>query len=199
MADEGTRPGEIGNLRGRALRLLLGETNRDISIVLFGQFVRLGVGLVTSALLARSLGPEGLRIFSVIGVGITILSAIADFGLSASALRYIPRELVENPGRAFRIAGSYALLKFTAGLIFFTAAIIFAGWGAEQLLLPPEIGTLLVVLGALGSAVTCYKWCGFDHTPGIKEIYCSRCIPVDGHLIHPGPFWRSFLDPSFDC
>ena len=62
---------------------------QDSLIVLSGQLFRLGLGIISSALLARSLGPAGLSLFTVVGAATGIAGTVADLGLRMSAIRHV--------------------------------------------------------------------------------------------------------------
>lgn len=86
-------------------------------VVLFGHVARLLLGIVSSSLLARALGPGGLSIFSVVAAARSIAVTAADLGLSQSATRRIAADLAQVPERALGMAGAYARYKLLAGLV----------------------------------------------------------------------------------
>src|SRR5687768_14242656 len=90
---------------------------QNVVLVLSGHLLRLTLGLFSSAVLARGLGPEGLSIFAVIGATTMIALTIADFGLSKSAIRQIIGALAADPLQAFRTAGSFARLRLLAAVM----------------------------------------------------------------------------------
>jgi len=138
-------------LRLRALfqyDLRAGITQNSL-LLLSGNLAGMALGLISSALLARSLGPEGLRIFAVIGTVTTIGHTVADFGLSSSAIRQIAVHLTRDPDQARRTAGIFARLKLLTGLITCGFILAFVGPLTRVLKLPPESGPLLIALTSL--------------------------------------------------
>jgi O-antigen/teichoic acid export membrane protein len=125
-------------------------TTRQIGIVSAGHILRLALGLVSSALLARGLGPEGMSTFSVVSAAMMIAVTLSDFGLSHSAIRYIARNASINPERARRTANAYARLKLLGAGIVAGILVLAAGPVARLLRLPPEPGSTLLLLAALG-------------------------------------------------
>ena len=127
---------------------------QDSLIVLLGHLVRLGLGLVSSAILARGLGPDGLSIFAVVGAATSIIGTVADFGLRLSAIRYIAAG-AQREGEAGRVAAAaYARWKLWGSLLLAGGTLAAAGPLARLLNLPPESGPWLVRLGALAMLAT---------------------------------------------
>ncbi len=118
-------------------------------IVLTGQFIRLALGLISSALLARGLGPISFSIFSVIGAATNIGLTIADVGLSSSAVRSIAAE-TPQADRARFIANSYSRLKIFGGLLFAISVIILAEPIARLLNLPNDSGRNIIWIACIG-------------------------------------------------
>ncbi len=119
-------------------------------IVLAGQLIRLMLGLISSALLARGLGPIGLSIFSVIGAATNIGLTVSDGGLSNSAVRQIAGDVRQRPDLARRTASSYARFKLLGGLALAVIAIALAHPLIEWLNLPAESGPALIWIAAAG-------------------------------------------------
>lgn len=126
------------------------RTNRQLAVVFAGHGLRLGLGLISSAILARGLGPEGLSVFSVVGAASMIGATVADFGLSNSGVRHIADDLTHSRERAQRTASVYTRLKLLGTLLVFVLIFIGARPLADLLDVPPDSGPLLVRLGALG-------------------------------------------------
>lgn len=124
---------------------LRGQTTREIGVVLTGHSVRLGMGIISSALLARGLSPEGLSVFTVVGAWVAILGTFADFGLRNSAVRQIARQATENPALARQVASQFARLKMLITVLVALGVGVFAEPLAELLHLPPETGRVLVL------------------------------------------------------
>lgn len=133
-----------------AMGRLTDQASRDMGIVFGGHIVRQVLGIVSSALLARGLGPEGLSVFAVLGATMMIANTIADFGLSNSAVRLIAGDLSDGPERAGRTVKLYAQFKLTGTLMVFVLIFIFAGRVATAVNLPEQTGGFLVKLASIG-------------------------------------------------
>ncbi len=144
--------GPLHDLRRRARRM--DDANRHLLTMLSGQALRLALGLVSSAILARGLGPEGLSVFSVVSAALLIALTFADFGLSNSAVRHLAAELSVRPARALAIGRVYAGLKLAVAGGMVTATVLLAAPTARLLGLPAEGGPLFVLLAALGALAT---------------------------------------------
>lgn len=127
------------------------RTRHDLAVVLVGHMGRLAIGLISSVLLARGLGPAGLSIFSVLGGALGIALALADWGLSTTAVTQLASAA---PADAPRIAGSYARLKLLAALPFLAAPLLAAGPVAALLGIEHPQQALLVQITALSLLAT---------------------------------------------
>jgi O-antigen/teichoic acid export membrane protein len=123
---------------------------RDSAVVFAGQIARLALGLLSSAILARGLGPGGLSLFAVISSAIAIGLTAADFGLSNSAVRHIAADATAAPERALRTARAYARFKLIGGVIALALTLSFADPIGRALNLPDTSSRLLVWIAGLG-------------------------------------------------
>jgi O-antigen/teichoic acid export membrane protein len=123
-------------------------------LVFAGHLVRLLLGLISSVLLARSLGPAGLSVFSVVSAAMNIGITLADCGLSNSAIRQIAGDLTTSPDQAYRTAGAYARFKLLAGMLLATGAAVLVAPIGALLNLPRESASLLIWAGSLGVLAT---------------------------------------------
>jgi len=118
-------------------------------IVLFGYLIRQALGLVSSAMLARSLGPSGLSVVAVVGAALNIGITIADFGLSNGAVSHIAGDLARQPDQARKTAASFVYLKLLGGALVAGGGALLAPWIAALLNLPPQSGRLLIWIACL--------------------------------------------------
>ncbi len=130
------------------------KTNMDMVTVLAGHALRLSLGLLSSALLARGLGPTGLSAFAVVSAVIMIASTIGDFGLSQSAVRFIAADVEDRPEQAIELSRTYVLLKLLGTLLVVGFGFLLAGSISTWLQLPEASGDLFLRLGALGVGAT---------------------------------------------
>lgn len=138
----------------KAASRLTDATSQHIATVLIGHLLRLGLGLISSAILARGLGAAGLNTFSVLGAAMMIAITVGDFGLSNSAIRYVAADRETEPERAPRTASIFATLKLLAILVVVAASLLLAEPIVALLNLPSERGPGLVRLAALGVLAT---------------------------------------------
>ncbi|MFW6096864.1 MAG: hypothetical protein ACOC9Z_02250, partial [Chloroflexota bacterium] len=85
---------------------------QDGAVVFGGNMLSLALGIVSSAVLARALGPEGLSTFAIVGATTSIAATVSDAGLRLGAIRHIAGALVKDVRRAQALARAYATLKF---------------------------------------------------------------------------------------
>ena len=141
-------------LRAAVRADLRGHVTQNVVLVLSGHLLRLGLGLVSSALLARGLGPTGMSAFAVVGTVTAIGITMADFGLSRSAVRQITADLAPNPERARRSAASFVRLKLLATLCVAVPIAILAQPIAQLLNLPPGSGRAWLIVASCGIIAT---------------------------------------------
>ena len=128
--------------------------DRNLLLVFSGHIVRVALGLISSAVLARGLGPAGLSHFSVVGAAQRIGGTVADLGLSSSAVQHIAADAATNPERARRTAASAARLKLLGALIVVSIAVVFTGPLTRELRLPLETGPWMIWAACLGLLAT---------------------------------------------
>ncbi len=140
---------------GQWLRVRLrSESNRHLSVVFLGHLARLAIGLISSALLARGLGPEGLSLFSVLGAASAIALTVSDFGLSSSAVSLIASGTRGSDEAGLSAARSYSLLKVAGSLLVVGALLLGAAPAARLLGITHPDGPLLIRVASLGLLAT---------------------------------------------
>jgi len=107
--------------------LLTGETelearlaglSRDFALVLLSSLARLGLGFVTSVILARVLGPADYGILIVLSALIAVGHVVVDLGLSNAAVRHIAERLVVQLEAAVATGRVFFWLRVGLVLIF---------------------------------------------------------------------------------
>src|SRR5213592_2630890 len=76
---------------------LLDPITRNWAIVVSGNVARLALGFVASVLIARALGPADLGVCAVLIATAGIAGALADFGLTDSAVKHIATAWPDDP------------------------------------------------------------------------------------------------------
>jgi O-antigen/teichoic acid export membrane protein len=144
---------------------LAGSQVRNILILLAGNALKIGLGLATSALVFRSLGPGNVGRLTLALSIVGLFAILGEFGLRDAAVNYISRFLVTAPGRAYAIGQTFMLCKVSlatlaAGAAFTLATLVTAHfypqtriddlvrWGAFSLLANGLLGYSLVILEA---------------------------------------------------
>ncbi len=130
------------------------ETARQLIVVFGGQVGGLVLGLASSAMLARGLGPANLSVFSVAGAAVIIAITISDFGLSISAVRTIAGRAAGQPEQAQATAGMFAQLKTAGALLVFVLCLLLAQPIAALLDLPAGSGAFYFRVASLGIMAT---------------------------------------------
>jgi O-antigen/teichoic acid export membrane protein len=168
---------------GQTIRAVLVDQTLSNSVtVLAGQIGRLLLGLVSSALLARSLGPSGLAAYAVVGSTLMIAVAVADFGLGQSAVRQIAGFLKSSPADARETAGTFARWKLVVGLSVCGLMLATASPLAAFLDLPSATGPTLIGVAAAGLAASV-----LGSIPNTILHAQSRFRPLIGnHLLNAG-------------
>lgn len=133
---------------------LADSTTRHMGLLFAGHGLRLALGVVSSAILARGLGPAGLSLFAVVGAAASIAATVADFGLSTSGIRHMAADLPDDPSGARRTGQVLAWCKMLGALL--VAGLLFAGAKpiAALLKIPPDAGPVLVRIAAVGLLAT---------------------------------------------
>lgn len=150
-----TNPGLLQRLYAQARQK--DEADRSILTVLGGHAVSLTLGLASSMMLARSLGVEGLSIFSVIAAALAIATSVSDSGLSNSAVRHVSADLESDPLRARTTAQVFARLKLGGSLLLALLIVALSTPIAALLGLPAAEGPFFVTLAALGLLATAFS------------------------------------------
>lgn len=109
-----------------SLRSLRGQL-RDIASLLAANVLKVGLGVVTSALVFRALGPNDVgRLTLTLGV-IGVLAIVSEFGLRDAAVKYIAQFRSSAPERAHAVAHSYLVAKITLSTLASAVGIVAAG------------------------------------------------------------------------
>ncbi len=143
----------VGRGPSRLVGSLRQRVNQDMGVVLGGHAVRLTLGIISSAVLARALGPEMLRMFAVVAAAQTVAGTVADFGLQRSAVRHIVGAAAHEPSQMLRMGSAYATLKVTGALIVTVLIMLWATPISHWFKLPPETGPVMIWLAAWGLMV----------------------------------------------
>ena len=126
-----------------------------------GLVIRLAFGLVASVLLARHLGPAVFGVYAVLAAVSGITGAIADLGLSTTAVKRIAAvwqpasassETPATPSLAERRWQTYAVLRTVSTCLVVAAGLLLARPLADRLL-APEAGP------------ACCAWCSWAYWP----------------------------------
>lgn len=127
---------------------------QDSAVVFAGNIVSLGLGVISSAVLARGLGPEGLSTFAIVGATTSIAATVSDFGLRLGAIRHIAGALTSSMRRAQTLARAYAYLKFSGSTAIVILLLVFAEPISALVQLPRETGPALMRIGAIAIGAT---------------------------------------------
>ena len=121
----------------------LDSVTRNWIVVTGGSFARLGLGFVTSVVIARSLGPEAFGVFAVLATTATIAGAVGDLGLTNAAVRRITSALSRDAGRAAQIWAVYFWARLLAVGIVALLGIALAGPISRLIFSRPDDSNLL--------------------------------------------------------
>lgn len=138
----------------RRLSQALDVTTRNWLTVLVGDVGRMALGLVSSVIIARGLGPVHYGYYAVLAAVIGIAGAVADLGLSGAAVKRLSAPRHENDTLVKKRGSAFFWTRLAAA-----GSVAFAGWLLAELLrpvlgLPVSIGswqaTLLLGLAFVG-------------------------------------------------
>jgi len=122
---------------------------KDVGWSLAGTVFQMAVGVVTTVLLARTLGPTGFGLLSVILALVFVVSGLADIGFTASIIRLGSPEIMQ--GRDIRHVHTVFLLLRVAAAATVGVVVTVAGrWLVPSLQLPPQLAWLAGVAAAAG-------------------------------------------------
>jgi O-antigen/teichoic acid export membrane protein len=94
-------------------KTLLDRSGREWLTVLFGNVLRLTIGLASSVLIARSLGPESFGLYAVLTGIMAISATICDAGLTNSAVRFMAPAAIAQPAQVRQFAGAFLFAKIS--------------------------------------------------------------------------------------
>ncbi len=120
---------------------------RDVAYLVTGNLLKIALGVGTSAIIFRSLGPDDAgRLTLALGV-IGLLSIVGEFGLRDAAVNYIARFLPTAPEQAYAVARTFFLSKVFLSALASAVGILGAGFIAGQFY-PEARAADLIQLGA---------------------------------------------------
>jgi O-antigen/teichoic acid export membrane protein len=121
---------------------------RSIAYLIAGNGLRIGLGLLTSTLVYRTLGPANMgRLTLTLGV-VGLFAIVAEFGLRDAALNDIARYLATLPERAFAVARTALAFKALLATVASVIPLALAGVIAARFYPAADIAGL-IRLGAL--------------------------------------------------
>jgi O-antigen/teichoic acid export membrane protein len=120
---------------------------RDIGYLVAGNLLKIALGVGTSAIIFRALGPNDAgRLTLALGV-VGLLSIVGEFGLRDAAVNYIARFLPTAPEQAYAVARTFFLSKVFLSALASAVGILGAGFIAGQFY-PEARAADLIRLGA---------------------------------------------------
>jgi O-antigen/teichoic acid export membrane protein len=129
--------------------------NRDTLLILAGNVARQFVGLGSSILLARGLGPAGLGWFNVLGAIGNVGSTAADFGLVNAGVSRGAQVLRMDAARAPVTMRALLILKVALAGLIVIPALIFSD-ALARIILPTAYQTLWLQLVLVGILVRAF-------------------------------------------
>lgn len=136
----------------RTLRKLVNsKTFADLNIVFIDSILSRGISLVLFLLIARTLGPEGYGIYSLITVSILFLVSFFDFGMENIAVRFSGRYHDERES----IFGVYCLSKAGISIVLILVILLFPDVFSKLLNKPMAQKYLLIIF--IGFVLESYR------------------------------------------
>ncbi len=120
-----------------------------------GSVVRLAIGFVASVLIARALGPVDLGVYATLAAIASTIGAVAEFGLTESAVRRIAVNWPNSSIAAGETAATYVWLRGGLTTLIVVSAITLVAIGAEVGMAPVKPRLLLyALLGIIATALS---------------------------------------------
>lgn len=113
---------------------------------LAGSAANRGANLAASIYVARILGPHAFGQYVILQSTVGLFQVFANFGLSATAAKYVSQYRTSDPERASRIVAVSVYMSAAAGLTVFVAMIATAQLIADRALGAPDIGPLVRIV-----------------------------------------------------
>jgi PST family polysaccharide transporter len=115
--------------------LVFSKTVKQTSIVFLGNAISSFLAIVFTILAARFLGPKDWGIVAAIGSFISILMALADFGLGASLLRFVSEKYRKGKtDKVQNISRTVFFIRVLTAVSFLVVLVIFSPWLAPLVL-----------------------------------------------------------------
>lgn len=149
-----------GSLTTRLQPLSADPVNRGWAVVFAGSATRLALGLIASVLIARALGLADFGVYAVLAAAVGIAGAVADLGLSDTAVKRMAAIWQTDPAQAVERGQSFFALKVSAAVLVAGVGILLAGPLSHRILGLAADGLLLrlallgIVATAMSGAVT---------------------------------------------
>ncbi len=131
------------------------------------------VGILTTTLLARTLGPSGFGLLSVVLALVFIVSGLSDLGWSAAFIRLGSPEVMRG-GDLRRLNETFLGLRLALALVIGTALLVAGRWILPSLRLPPSLAWLAWAAAAAGVALAV----GSHHTTALQVARNQRAITL---------------------
>ena len=120
---------------------------RSVAVLVLGNLFKIALGIATSAIAFRALGPVGAGQFALTLGIIGLLSIIGEFGLRDAAVTFIARALPTDPERAHAVSRTFFVVKVALSAFAGAFTFLAAGWIAATFYPDANI-TALIRLGA---------------------------------------------------
>jgi len=144
--------GRLGRWAESALALARRRGTKDVGWSLAGTGVQTALGIVTTILLARALGPSGFGVLSVVLALVFVVSGLADIGFTGSIIRLGSPEVMQ--GRDIRhLHTTFLVLRVCAASLLAIAVAVAGRWLFPSLRLPEHFAWLGGAAGACGVAM----------------------------------------------
>ena len=104
------------------------------------KFLRMGMGVVIGAWIARYLGPDDFGVLNYAGALVGLLSSFATLGLEA----VVKRDLVRFPERTGELLGTAFLLRFCAGILTYLVLALFVFLSSD----PASTRSVTLIIGS---------------------------------------------------
>lgn len=113
--------------------------------VLFGNGLRMVIGLASSVLIARTLGPENFGLYAVLAGLIAITATFSDAGLTNAAVKFIAPALISRSNQAQQFTGAYLYAKLALATLCAVVGILLSPILSSWILGNKELAALIIL------------------------------------------------------
>ena len=115
----------------------------NVLVLLLANLLRAGLGLATSAIIFRAVGPQDMGRMTIVLSTIGLLSIVGEFGMRDAAVNYIARFLQDEPDKADSVGRTFLISKTFLSTVATGVALSVAGLVATRFYPQAQVESLI--------------------------------------------------------